>query len=168
MGVTFEQMDRWVLGHKRLCVLVVGVTAVVAGVVGWVYVHRLAPWSWGLYGPVYSTRGVAIQGYDPVAYRVFAEARMGDMSDSYQWRGVTWHFDSVVNMARFKANPQKYAPRFGGYCAEAAGRGWTTASDPLYWVVADGGLHLFADDAAIRAWKQRVGKGVVVFGGTEQ
>ena len=68
--------------------------------------------------PVFSTYlGGAIRGYDPVAY--FTEERpvKGKRAHRAEWMGATWSFASEENRKLFESDPEKYAPRYGGYCA---------------------------------------------------
>ena len=64
-----------------------------------------------------SFTGTAIEGYDPVAY--FTEGRPveGASAFSHDWMGATWYFASAENRDRFAADPERYAPQYGGYCA---------------------------------------------------
>ena len=93
--------------------------------------------------PVFSTvsRG-AIRGYDPVAY--FTEGRpvRGDRAHRFEWMGASWSFASAENRESFEANPEKYAPRYGGYCAWAVSQGYTASIDPNAWRIVDGALYL--------------------------
>jgi YHS domain-containing protein len=87
--------------------------------------------------------GVAILGYDPVAY--FTEGRpvKGSEEFSYDWLGTPWHFASRKHQELFKSAPVKYAPQFGGYCAgEIAAEGITVNIDPEAWKIIDGKLYL--------------------------
>ena len=87
--------------------------------------------------------GVAILGYDPVAY--FTEGRpvKGSAEFSYDWLGTPWHFASRKNQELFQSAPVKYAPQFGGYCAgEIAAEGITVNIDPEAWKIIDGKLYL--------------------------
>jgi hypothetical protein len=93
--------------------------------------------------PVNQTwRGVAIDGYDPVAY--FTEGRPveGSSEHALEWMGATWRFASVGNRARFAADPERFAPRYGGYCAWAVSQGRTADVDPEAWSIVDGRLYL--------------------------
>jgi YHS domain-containing protein len=86
--------------------------------------------------------GLAIKGYDPVAYFTLGNARMGSNEFEHEWNGGKWHFVSEENLKRFKRNPEKYAPEYGGYCAWAAARGYTAEGDPEVWRVVDDKLYL--------------------------
>jgi YHS domain-containing protein len=60
-------------------------------------------------------RGVAIRGYDPVAYFTMGKAVQGSQEFAYQWNGATWWFANQDDLEHFKKEPEKYAPRYGGY-----------------------------------------------------
>ena len=93
--------------------------------------------------PVFSTSsGGAIRGYDPVAY--FTEGRPveGKSAHRFEWMGATWSFASAENRAAFEADPEKYAPRYGGYCAWAVSRGYTASIVPEAWRIVEGALYL--------------------------
>ena len=92
--------------------------------------------------PVFSTIfGGAIRGYDPVAY--FTEGRPveGKRAHRHEWMGATWSFASAENRAAFVADPEKFAPRYGGYCAWAVSQGYTASIDPDAWRIVDGALY---------------------------
>lgn len=61
--------------------------------------------------------GIAIGGYDPVAYFTQGRPLVGSASHELRWNGATWRFASAESRTRFEANPEVYAPRFVGYCA---------------------------------------------------
>ena len=91
--------------------------------------------------------GVAIDGYDPVAYFTDNRAIRGTEAFSYNWLGTPWHFASDQHRELFKSDPVKYAPQYGGYCAgEVAGSGSTTVNiDPEAFKIIDGKLYLTYD-----------------------
>ncbi len=87
--------------------------------------------------------GVAIMGYDPVAYFTDNRPVQGSEEFSYDWLGTPWHFASRQHRELFKSEPVKYAPQFGGYCAgEVAFDGITVNIDPDAWRIIDGKLYL--------------------------
>lgn len=86
--------------------------------------------------------GVAIKGTDPVAYFTQSKAVKGSASFTHNWNGVTWHFSSAANRNLFAANPTRYAPQYGGYCAWAISQGYTADIDPNAWKIVDGKLYL--------------------------
>ena len=59
--------------------------------------------------------GTAIKGYDTVAYHTEGNAVKGKSKYSYEWNDAKWHFASAENRDLFAANPEKYAPQYGGY-----------------------------------------------------
>jgi YHS domain-containing protein len=101
--------------------------------------------------------GVAIMGYDPVAYFTDSRAVKGSEKYSYDWLGTPWHFASAEHQEMFKADPIKYAPQYGGYCAgEVVGGSVTVNIDPNAFKIIDGKLYLIydvphADDFAAHA-----------------
>jgi YHS domain-containing protein len=93
--------------------------------------------------PVFSTYlGGAIRGYDPVAYFTEGKPVAGKRTHRLEWKGATWSFSSAKNKELFEAAPEKYAPRYGGYCAFAVSRGSTASIDPDAWSIVDGALYL--------------------------
>lgn len=89
-------------------------------------------------------RGVAIQGYDPVAYFTQAKAINGSSQYQYNYEGVTYRFATQSNLTLFKQNPEKYEPQYGGWCAYAMGAsGEKVEVDPETFKIANGKLYLF-------------------------
>ena len=87
--------------------------------------------------------GLAIFGFDPVAYFTDARAMAGRPEFEVQATDAVWRFRSEGNRAAFVANPDIYQPRYGGHDPLALGRGIALAGNPLVWVVADNRLYLF-------------------------
>lgn len=94
---------------------------------------------------VFSSRGVAIRGFDTVAYFTQGKPVKGKPSLKTTWNGSTWHFSSQSNLDAFKANPAKYAPAYGGYCAWAMARGEVATTIPQAWDIKNGKLYLNYD-----------------------
>lgn len=93
--------------------------------------------------PVFSTYlGGAIRGYDPVAYHTEGKPVAGKRAHRVEWKGATWSFASAENKALFEGDPEKYAPRYGGYCAWAVSQGYTASIDPDAWSIVEGKLYL--------------------------
>jgi thioredoxin-dependent peroxiredoxin len=85
---------------------------------------------------------IALQGYDPVSY--FKQgAGKGSSQISTFYRGVIYHFSSLENKELFVANPERYAPTYGGWCATAMAKGEKVKIDPLNFKVSNGRLFLF-------------------------
>lgn len=86
--------------------------------------------------------GVAIQGYDPVAYFTDSKPVKGDAKFSFSWHGANWIFASAEHRDMFAKNPDQYAPQYGGYCAYGVGQGHTVDIDPEAWKIIEGKLYL--------------------------
>ena len=92
--------------------------------------------------------GLALQGYDPVAYLEGGKdregaAREGSKSITSTWRGITYRFATAENKAKFDADPAKYEPPFGGWCAWAVIDGDKVEIDPGNYRIVDGKVYLF-------------------------
>ena len=88
--------------------------------------------------------GIGIKGYDPVAYFTQNKAVKGSSSNAVYYSGVTYYFSSAANKELFKANPAKYEPQYGGWCAYAMGDDGSKVSiDPSTFKVLNGKLYLF-------------------------
>lgn len=106
--------------------------------------------------------GIALYGYDPVAYFLDRKATPGRRDIEAEWNGAAWRFESEANRAAFLSAPDVYAPRFGGYDPEAVANGAPAAGHPLLFRVSGDRLYLFStpetrdaftgDDAAVAAW----------------
>lgn len=96
--------------------------------------------------------GVAIRGYDPVAY--FDEKGPVKGSSEFQttFEDGVFQFASAENKALFDADPARYAPQFGGYCAYAVSRGYTAPIDPEAWSIHDGKLYLNFSKSVRTLW----------------
>ncbi|MDB4474699.1 hypothetical protein N9023_06790, partial [Opitutaceae bacterium] len=80
-------------------------------------------------------RGLAIKGYDTVAYFEAGKPQKGSGDHELEWEGATWRFSSANHKAKFAANPEKYAPQYGGYCAWAVSNNYTAPIDPEAWKI---------------------------------
>lgn len=86
--------------------------------------------------------GVAIKGYDVVAY--FTDGKPVEGSDDFEieWNGATWRFASDAHKQLFAKQPKKYAPQYGGFCAFGVSRGYAVGIDPAAWKIVGGKLYL--------------------------
>lgn len=91
---------------------------------------------------IYTEDGVAVDGSDVVAYFTEGKPVSGDASITHDWNGATWRFASEENRAKFAADPEAYAPQYGGYCAYAVSKGYTASTDPRAWSIVDDKLYL--------------------------
>jgi YHS domain-containing protein len=88
--------------------------------------------------------GIAINGYDPVAYFTAGKAVKGSKENALVYEGVTYYFSSTANKEEFKKNPAKYEPSYGGWCSYAMGaKGEKVEIDPKTFKIVDGKLNLF-------------------------
>lgn len=87
--------------------------------------------------------GLAIEGFDPVAYFTDSQAAQGVADFEAAEAGAVWRFRNEGNRASFIAHPEIYAPQFGGYDPIDLGRGVTYAGNPRFWVIAGQRLYLF-------------------------
>jgi YHS domain-containing protein len=83
----------------------------------------------------------AVGGYDSVSYFTGSPV-VGDDRFTTQYKGATFKFANAANLATFKANPDRYAPQYGGHCAWAAANNYRFAGDPKVWKIVDGKLYL--------------------------
>jgi YHS domain-containing protein len=99
-------------------------------------------------------RGIAINGTDLVAY--FQEQRPvpGKPEFSHTWMNATWHFANAANRDLFAANPERYAPQYGGYCAYAVASGYVAPSVPEAWSIVDGKLYLNFSTGVRNRWER--------------
>jgi YHS domain-containing protein len=104
-------------------------------------------------GPV---RGVAVSGYDPVAYFTEHKPVPGKANIAYSWKGVTWRFANAQNRDAFRGNPERYAPQFGGYCAYAVAKGATAKGDPQAWTIVDDKLYLNLSPSVQKLWEKDI------------
>ena len=92
---------------------------------------------------------VAIKGYDPVAYFTENKAVEGSPEFTYRWLGATWQFASAEHRDQFMKEPTRYAPQYGGYCADGVSFGTVTTNiDPKAWRIIEDKLYLSYDPGA--------------------
>lgn len=106
--------------------------------------------------PVYTglVANTAVGGYDPVAYFKQGKPVRGSSSFTLKHQGVNWRFSSAANRDAFKANPARYAPAFGGYCAWAVSQGYTAKGDPRAWKIVGGKLYLNYNRSVQKRWER--------------
>ena len=93
---------------------------------------------------------LALKGYDPVAYFTDAKPTPGLQQFEILWDGQRYRFANVQHRDLFKANPEKYAPQFGGLCAMNLSNGVKRESDPHNWVISNGNLYVFAGERGMQ------------------
>jgi YHS domain-containing protein len=97
---------------------------------------------------------IAIKGYDPVAYFTDQMPVKGNASFEYLWNGARWRFASEEHLELFNSDPEKYAPRYGGYCAYAVTLGKIVDIDPEAWTVFEGRLYLNVSKKVRGLWEK--------------
>ena len=97
---------------------------------------------------------VAINGYDTVAYFTEARPTRGVAEFAQTWQGAKWWFANVEHRDRFAADPERYAPRFGGFCAMGMSLGMQVKADPEAWAIVDDKLYLNYDRPTLAAFKE--------------
>lgn len=105
-----------------------------------------------LAGGFYEKDGVAIKGYDPVAY--FTDNRPVKGSPAYkaEYGGSVFHFVSQANRDAFAANPAKYAPQYNGFCAFGTAGGYKAAIDPAAFTIVNNKLYLNYNRDVLKKW----------------
>jgi len=106
----------------------------------------------GLFG--YEPNGVAIRGYDTVAYFTQSKPVEGMEQFSTQWSGATWRFSSQENLDLFVTEPEKYAPQYGGYCAYGVAQESLVKIEPDQWTIVDGKLYLNYNEKLNKQWRE--------------
>lgn len=97
--------------------------------------------------------GVALGGWDPVSYFTGQVAARGKHRYRFDYNGATWHFASESHRDRFAANPARYAPQYGGFCAYAVSQGQLVPVDPHAWTIHEGKLYLNYSTRVRAAWR---------------
>jgi hypothetical protein len=108
--------------------------------------------------PVNKTKdaGLAIEGYDVVAYFADGKPAKGSGAFAHEWMNATWRFASAANRDAFAKEPEKFAPQYGGYCAFGVSRGYAVPVDPEAWKVVDGKLYLNYNKDVQTEWNKDV------------
>ncbi len=107
--------------------------------------------------PVFTGRGnFAIRGYDAVAYHLDQKPVKGKREFTTDWNGATWRFKSAENRDKFVAEPERWAPAYGGYCAWAVSNGYTAKTDPDAWSIYMDRLFLNFNRSVRNTWSQDI------------
>lgn len=96
--------------------------------------------------------GLAIGGYDPVAYFTQGRARRGANMHYVDWKDARWLFLSAAHREAFLADPDRYAPRYGGWCAYGMAQGYKAPIDPEAWTIVEDRLYLNYSKSVRRTW----------------
>ena len=127
----------------------------VAGALAFVALNLLA--GMAVAGDFFEKDGVALRGYDPVSYFTVNKPQLGVAAHTHTYKGSTFWFTSEGNRKLFAADPEKYAPQFGGYCAFGVARGgYKVSTQPEAFAVVDGKLYLNYNSDVQKLWQKDV------------
>ena len=99
--------------------------------------------------------GYAIARHDPVAYFTVGRPVRGKTAFTARYKGAKYAFSTAANRDRFLANPAKYAPQYGGYCAYGAVYGTKSDIDPNLWAIVDGRLYFLINPGTMSIWAKK-------------
>ena len=100
--------------------------------------------------------GLALRGYDPVAFFTDGKPVLGDFTITAQYEGATYRFASEDHKALFVKEPTKYLPQFGGFCAFGTAQGYKVDGDPNVWKIVDNKLYLNLAPPVAARWNQDI------------
>lgn len=103
-----------------------------------------------------TSTGLALRGVDPVSYFKAGEPQDGRTDITSVYNGAVYRFASKDNKATFDADPAKYAPQYGGYCAYGLSLGLKFDGDPRLWKIVDGKLYLNLNEQVVKLWNEDV------------
>lgn len=103
---------------------------------------------------IYQKNGLAIAGYDAVAFFTESKPTRGLGAHSFLWKGATWTFSSDSNLAKFRDDPQKYAPQYGGYCAYGMSNGYKAPTQAETWTIIDSKLYFNYNKQVKETWSK--------------
>ena len=109
-------------------------------------------WQGTSVSPIDARSGLGLEGYDVVSYFTAGRPEKGSPRYAVNWRGVKWLFASPEHRDRFVADPDRYAPQYGGYCAYGISHGVTAHGDPSQWAVVENRLFVNNNALARKLW----------------
>jgi YHS domain-containing protein len=101
-------------------------------------------------------QGVALHGYDPVAYFTGGAPAKGNSQFTATYEGARYYFASAENESKFNANPAAFAPQYGGFCAMGVALEKKLDGDPMVWKIVDGKLYLNVNADVSVAWQRDI------------
>lgn len=141
--------------------ILIGVGFVVMLIGAFLVVKKVSPVGWGLWGQYNTSSGVALKGYDPVAYFTGGQPTLGKAEFSYDWGGARWQFFTAENRDLFSSKPESFAPQCGGFCSFAVNKGFTADISPDAWYIDEGKLYVFADKNVRDSWVAGISEGTL-------
>ena len=100
--------------------------------------------------------GTALKGHDPVAYFADGKPTMGSADYTASVDGATYHFASAENRGQFIADPEKYTPAYGGYCALGVTRSMKITGDPDAWKIVNDKLYINSSPKSLVMWSEDI------------
>ncbi|MEM6439077.1 MAG: YHS domain-containing (seleno)protein [Pseudomonadota bacterium] len=100
-----------------------------------------------------AAKGIAINGYDPVAYHSEGAPVKGSADFKFEHEGAVYKFSSAENLAAFEADPARYAPAYGGWCAVGTSKAKKIPTQPELFAIVDGQLYLNSSEGAHKLFK---------------
>lgn len=110
------------------------------------------PLGLGMHSPVYAENNVALGGYDLVSYQNNAPIP-GSENHEVELKGVSYYFSSLENAQIFESNPEKYLPKYGGYCAFGVSKGFSAPGNPTFYVLKDSDLFILSNEEVLVEFK---------------
>ena len=102
-----------------------------------------------------NAEGFAIEGYDPVAYFNEEKAVPGDSQWTADYGGAKYAFSAQENRERFLQDPEKFVPKYGGYCAFSMAHGSKSRIDPHQWKIVDGKIYFMINPGTRSLWSKK-------------
>jgi YHS domain-containing protein len=144
-----QSLERQMI-HRRSFITLTAALALAAGVMGAERAFAAGP-------DVNATvTGLALRGFDPVAYFTDMKPVAGDFTITASYNGATYRFASPDHKALFEKNPEKYLPQYGGFCAFGAAQGYKVDGDPHVWKIVDSKLYLNLAPPVAERWLEDV------------
>jgi YHS domain-containing protein len=104
---------------------------------------------------IFKTEQGAIRGYDPVAFFKESKPVAGLKEHSIEWNGASWYFSSKENKELFEANPEQYAPQYGGYCAYGTADGHKAPTQTDTWTIVNNKLYFNYNKKVRTEWLKK-------------
>jgi YHS domain-containing protein len=107
---------------------------------------KILPIGLNMHKAIYQKSGIAIEEFDVVSYYKNEKPVKGFGAYPYNWNGATWLFSSEENLKSFKSSPERYVPKYGGYCTKAVRSGFAAPANPEIWTIVDDQLFFFSSN----------------------
>ena len=104
---------------------------------------------------IYSVNGIALKGYDPVAFFIEKKAMKGKKEYFYEWNNVKWLFYDSINLEVFKLFPESFSPQYGGFCSYTITKNGIASVDFNFWEIYENKIYFFHSDKMKNLWKKK-------------